>query len=225
MKTNKLRMNLQLFADPHGGQGGEGGQNNGQSEPNGAPAPQTGQQEPPKTPEIDYEKLASVIEGKKAVAEDTVLKNFFKKQGLSKEEMESAIGAYKKQKEESEPDPTALQAQVVQAQQLAVASEIEKEGVLIGVEMGLDVKTIPYVMKLADTSAVVVEGKVDADKLKEAVNKVLEDVPALKQGKTEEQSKGFVQVGAGQTGGQTNTTGQQSNTPVTPSKRWNRFNN
>ena len=161
MKTNKLRMNLQLFADPNGGQGGEGGQNNGQSEPNGAPAPQTGQQEPPKTPEIDYEKLASVIEGKKAVAEDTVLKNFFKKQGLSKEEMDSAIGAYKKQKEESEPDPTALQAQVVQAQQLAVASEIEKEGVLIGVEMGLDVKTIPYVMKLADTSAVVVEGKLD----------------------------------------------------------------
>ena len=93
------------------------------------------------------------------------------------------------------------------------------------IEMGLDVKTIPYVMKLADTSAVVVEGKVDADKLKEAVNKVLEDVPALKQGKTEEQSKGFVQVGAGQAGVQTNTTGQQSNTPVTPSKRWNRFNN
>ena len=154
-----------------------------------------------------------------------MLKNFFKKQGLSKEEMDSAIGAYKKQKEESEPDPTALQAQVVQAQQLAVASEIEKEGVLIGVEMGLDVKTIPYVMKLADTSAVVVDGKVDADKLKEAVNKVLEDVPALKQGKTEEQSKGFVQVGAGQAGGQTNTTGQQPNTPVTPSKRWNRFNN
>ena len=65
---------------------------------------------------------------------------------------------------------------------------------------------------------------VEADKLKEAINKVLEDVPAFKQGKTEEQSKGFVQVGAGQTGSQTNTTGQQSATPVIPTKRWNRFN-
>lgn len=222
MREPKLRMNLQLFADPSGG---EGGQNDGQPEPNGTPVPQDGQKgQPQKTPEINYEKLASVIEGKKAVAEETVLKNFFKKQGLSKEEMDSAISAYKQQKQDSEPDPTALQAQVVQAQQLAVASEIEKEGVLIGVEMGLDVKTIPYVMKLADTSAVVVEGKVDTDKLKEAVNKVLEDVPALKQGQTEERSKGFMQVGAGQTGGQTNTTGQQSNTPATPSKRWNRFN-
>lgn len=220
MRKNMLPMNLQLFADPE-----PSGQNaGGQPEPNGTPAPQAGQQEPPKTPEIDYEKLASVIEGKKSVAEDTVLKNYFKKQGLSKEEMDSAIGAYKKQKQESEPDPTALQAQVVQAQQLAVASEIEKEGVLIGVEMGLDVKTIPYVMKLVDTSAAVEDGKVDTDKLKEAINKVLEDVPALKQGKLEGQSKGFVQVGAGQTGSQTSTVGQQSATPVIPTKRWNRFN-
>ena len=74
MRKKILPMNLQLFADPE-----PSGQNTGgQSEPNGAPAPSTGQQEPPKTPEIDYEKLASVIEGKKAVAEDTVLKNYFK---------------------------------------------------------------------------------------------------------------------------------------------------
>ena len=214
---NILPMHLQLFAEPPAGNAGTGEQ----GDTGAASAQQT---EPPKTPEIDYEKLASVIEGKKAVAEDTVLKNYFKKQGLSREEMENAIGAYKKQKQESEPNPDALQAQVVQAQQLAVFSEIEKEGVLLGVEMGLDVKTIPYVMKLADTSAVVTEGKVDADKLKEAINKVLEDVPALKSGKKEEQSHGFVQVGAGQTGSQTNTTGQQSATPVIPTKRWNRFN-
>jgi hypothetical protein len=214
---NILPMHLQLFAEPPAGNAGTGEQ----GDTGAASAQQT---EPPKTPEIDYEKLASVIEGKKAVAEDTVLKNYFKKQGLSREEMENAIGAYKKQKQESEPNPDALQAQVVQAQQLAVFSEIEKEGVLLGVEMGLDVKTIPYVMKLADTSAVVAEGKVDADKLKEAINKVLEDVPALKSGKKEEQSHGFVQVGAGQTGSQTNTTGQQSATPVIPTKRWNRFN-
>lgn len=217
MRKKILPMNLQLFAEPPAGNAGTGEQ----GDTGAASAQQT---EPPKTPEIDYEKLASVIEGKKAVAEDTVLKNYFKKQGLSREEMENAIGAYKKQKQESEPNPDALQAQVVQAQQLAVFSEIEKEGVLLGVEMGLDVKTIPYVMKLADTSAVVAEGKVDADKLKEAINKVLEDVPALKSGKKEEQSHGFVQVGAGQTGSQTNTTGQQSATPVIPTKRWNRFN-
>lgn len=218
---NILPMHLQLFAEPPAGNAGTGEQ----GDTGAASAQQTGQQtEPPKTPEIDYEKLASVIEGKKAVAEDTVLKNYFKKQGLSREEMENAIGAYKKQKQESEPNPDALQAQVVQAQQQAVTSEIEKEGVLIGVEMGLDVKTIPYVMKLVDTSAAVADGKVNADKLKEAINKVLEDVPAFKQGKTEEQSKGFVQVGAGQTGSQTNTTGQQLATPVIPTKRWNRFN-
>ena len=40
------------------------------------------------TPEIDYDKIASIVEGKQKIAEDTVLKNYFKQQGLSGEEME-----------------------------------------------------------------------------------------------------------------------------------------
>ena len=56
------------------------------------------------TPAIDYEKIASIVEGKQKVAEDTVLKNYFKNQGLTGEEMAQAISSFKSQKASAQPD-------------------------------------------------------------------------------------------------------------------------
>ncbi len=54
MRKNMLPMNLQLFADPE-----PSGQNaGGQPEPNGTPAPQAGQQEPPV---IDVENINGMM--------------------------------------------------------------------------------------------------------------------------------------------------------------------
>ena len=47
---------------------------------------------------IDYNKIQEIIEGRNAKTEDSVLKAYFQKQGLSPEEMESAINAFKTQK-------------------------------------------------------------------------------------------------------------------------------
>ena len=40
---------------------------------------------------IDYNKIQEIIEGRNAKTEDSVLKAYFQKQGLSPEEMESAM--------------------------------------------------------------------------------------------------------------------------------------
>lgn len=191
MRKQKLRMNLQLFADPNSGQGGEGSQSGGAgSQSGGADGQQSGQQQ------FDYEKIASLIAGKQSVAEDTVLKNYFKQQGMSKEEMDSAISAFKRKRKEETPDPNALQEQIAQAQNAALHATIEKDGFMIGVNMGLDVKTIPYIIKMADLTEVAKEdGTVDQDKLKEAMNKVIADIPALKPNMDE--GHGFRQVGSG----------------------------
>ena len=47
---------------------------------------------------IDYAKIQEMIDGRNAKTEDSILKSYFEKQGLSKEEMESAINAFKTQK-------------------------------------------------------------------------------------------------------------------------------
>ena len=183
MKKALLPMKLQFFADPPA--------------PGGDPAPEASG-----APAFDYEKLASLIQGKQNVAEDTVLKNYFKQQGLSQEEAAQAIAAFKQQKAQSQPDVSALQGQLTdaqtqlsQAQAVARQAQIESAATVMAVSMGIDAKTIPYVLKMADLSKVMgQDGKINEETMKNALNQVLEDVPALKpQAKG---SSGFVQVGA-----------------------------
>lgn len=200
----KYRMNLQLFAEPTGGAGGTeppaGGQGQ-QTQPSsagGQPAP----------PQIDYTKIQQMLEGTLAAKEDTALKAYFKQQGLSQEEVEQAIATFKQQKAAQQPDVVALTQTAQAAQAAAQQAMLDKEATLAAISLGLDAKTIPYVLKMADLSqAIGQDGKVNTEALNTALNKVLEDVPALKPQASG--TTGFVQVGAASTGQQT------SNEPMT----------
>ena len=211
-----LPLNLQFFA----GEGGEGAGGEGAGTGGGQ-----GQQQQTQAPTFDYQKLADLINGKQSVTEDTVLKNYFKQQGLSQEEATQAIAAFKKQKAETQPNVEILQQQTTQAQQQAQQALIERDAYKLSAELGIDLKTMPYVLKLADMSAVVgSDGKIDQEKLKEALNKVLEDVPQLKP-QSEVQQNGFRQIGV-RNQQQTVTQQQQaqSQPAQVPTKRWNRWN-
>ena len=169
--------------------------------------PPAGTQTPPagsaaqttQTPAIDYDKIAQLVAGKQAVTEDSVLKGYFKQQGLSEDEMKQAIAAFKQQKAASQPDVGTLQSQLAQFQAAAAQAQIQSAATMAAVGLGIDAKTIPYVLKMADMSQVVgQDGKINEETLKNALNKVLEDIPALKPQAAG--STGFVQVGA--SGGQ-----------------------
>lgn len=183
-----LPMNLQMFAEP--------------------PAdPDSGVGDPPNTqqasaaaPAFDYDKLASLISGKQNVTEDTILKSYFKQQGLSKEEMDQAISTFKEQKAANTPDVNALQTQAQQAQELATKVQLEAKAQMAAIQLGVDPKVLPYLLKLADLSSLTLESK-DED-FTNVLNKVLEDVPALKKEQTS--STGFQVVGSsGQSQAQT----------------------
>ena len=195
-----------------------GTQNNAnpQGEPqNGA---QNSQQQTP--PAIDYGKIQQMLDGTLAAKEDTALKAYFRQQGLSQQEVEQAISAFKEQKAANQPD--VAQAQLAASQKAVQSAQVETAATMIAVSLGIDAKTIPYVLKMADFSQVIgQDGKINEETLKTAVNKVLEDIPALKpqaDGKT-----GFTQIG---TGGNPAQHPQQTTTnqPTVPTKRWNRWN-
>lgn len=192
-----------------GGTGGEGGSGGTGGNPN-------------QTQEIDYEKLAKIVAGKQSVAEDKVLKSYFQQQGLNQQEMEQAISAFKQQRDANKPDVAKLQSDAQAAQSLALSTQIENKALLMHSELGIDLKTIPHIMKLADLSAVVVDGKIDDEKLKEALNKVLEDVPQLKK-QPEQNTQGFRQIGAAQQQ-QTGSAAGAENKPAVAQKKWNRWN-
>lgn len=158
--------------------------------------------------EIDYDKIASIIEGKTKATEETVLKGYFKEQGLTGDEMKSAIEMFKKDKASRQPDVNALNRQIedgkgelAKANQRALMAETKVEAMTMASELGVEQKTIPYLLKMADLSKVIADGEISQEKLKESLNDVLKDIPQLKI-TAEEKPNGF-KIGA-DTSGQAN---------------------
>lgn len=201
----RFPMNLQLFAEggASGGQGdgagasGVAGNQPGASGTGASGTSSTGVQ-------FDYEKLAGLIAGKTSVTEDTVLKSYFKQQGLSQEEVIQAIQVFKAQKAANQPDVGALQTQAAQAQAAARKAQLENAAIMAAVGLGVDAKTIPYLIKMTDFGqAVGQDGKINEETVSNALKKTLEDVPGLKPAQNSQ--GGFVQMGASGSGNQTQT--------------------
>lgn len=173
---------------------------------------------------IDYDRIQQMLDGTLQAKERTALKKYFEQQGLTPEQAQQAIDDFKAHQAAKTPDTAALQTQLTQAQAVAQKAVIENAATMQAVQLGIDVKNIPYALKLADLSqATGQDGKINEEALKTAINKVLEDVPALK--KQENASTGFVQVGASGSGSQAGASGSAQTQPHSvPTKRWNRFN-
>lgn len=192
---------------------------------------QQGQQNRSTTPVIDYDKIQQMLDGTLAAKEDTALKAYFKQQGLSQQEVEQAIATFKQQKAAQQPDVAGMQNQINEAQtqltaaqKMAQQAQIESAATIAAVGLGVDAKTIPYVLKLADFSKVVgTDGSIKAEEVQAALNKVLEDVPALKP--QEASGRGFRQIGTGGNPAQhTQQTNNNQSQSAVPTHRWNRWN-
>lgn len=197
MKDNqkKLPLDIQLFA--------EGGEQ--------SPAVAAGQNATTQNTSsvgIDYEKIQGMIDSRNQRTEDSILKSYFQNEGLSQEEAKEAIKTYKSQKEENE-NRKIVESQNVQTELDKVKTEllkshIEREAFISAIDLGVDTKTAPYLIKMADFDNVTDEkGEIDKDKVKEAINKVLTDIPGLKV--KEEAGTAGVKVGV-----------DSSNSDVTP---------
>ena len=186
-------------------------QNNSQNPPQGAQGATQNQNQGNASAgaSIDYDKIQQMLNGTLAAKEDTALKAYFKQQGLSQEEAEQAMTAFKAQKAANQPDVAAIQSQLAQARAEAQRVQVENAALLAAQGLGIDAKTIPYVLKLADLGSVVgQDGKINEETLQTSLNKVLEDVPALKP--QPGGSGGFVRVGAGGGNQNQNTTNEDA---------------
>lgn len=134
---------------------------------------------------INYNKIQEIIEGRNAKTEDSVLKAYFQKQGLSPEEMESAINAFKTQKANQanaqNKELTDTQASLQKVQLENQRLKIEKKAYDFVDDLNVDNKTMPYLLKMADfNNCIGKDGNVLEDTLKAALQKVVDDVPGLK---------------------------------------------
>jgi hypothetical protein len=212
-----LPINLQFFAD---GGADNGGQDNNAGGTNNNAAGQNSQG----SAGIDYDKIQSMLDTATAKKENAVLKSYFQQQGLSEEEVSQAIATFKQNKqqqvEQQQNANASLQNEVAAAQKDAEQARIELAATQVAMTLGINAKTVQYVLKMADFSkAKGTDGKISEDNVKAALEQVLKDVPALKP--STENNEGF-QIGAGQqNNGQQSSAGNNVNVPT---KRWNRFN-
>ena len=185
-ETGKMPMNLQFFAEGSG-EGGEGNGNQNNNAGNGNSNQNTGNNNQGAT--YTQEQLDGIVNSRTARAEQSALRSFFQQQGMSENEVTQAINSYKEQRAKNKPDVAGMQTQLAQEQ---------SRNLQLTIELGIDSKSIPYVIKMADFKDVAGEnGTVDAEKVKAAINKVLEDVPALKPaGNGETNNQGFKPIGA-----------------------------
>ena len=93
------------------------------------------------------------------------------------------------------------------ANQEAEKVRIELVATQVAITLGIEAKTVPYVLKMADFSkAKGTDGKISEDNVKAALEQVLKDVPALKP--STENNDGF-QIG-GPGGGNTNQANEEA---------------
>lgn len=157
------------------------------------------------TATIDYDKIANILDGRMKATEDSVLKGYFKEQGLTGEEMAQAINMFKADKASKTPDIESLNAQIAEANKRALNAELELKATGIATELGVSAAKVPYLLKMADTTKATKDGKIDKAKLKESLEAVLNDVPELKGQVQDSNNFGSFRIGAGNENNGVNT--------------------
>lgn len=148
---------------------------------------------------IDYEKIQAIVEGRNAKTEDIILKSYFQQQGLSADEMKTAIEDFKTTKAQK-AQQASLNEQKIQNENATLRAQIQQMKVnevanKCALEIGVDPKTIPYLIRMADlTGAVGQDGKISEEAVKTAFNSVLEALPQLK-GSSQQDNTGFQKIG------------------------------
>ena len=132
------------------------------------------------TPAFDYDRLAGILAGRQAQNEESVLKGYFRSMGITGDEAAQAISAFKAQKAAQTPDPARLTQERDEARAAALRSEMQTKALMMAGELGVEVSTMPYVLRMADLTGAAPAGTVDDAALRTALEKVLADIPQLK---------------------------------------------
>ena len=198
------KMKLQLFAES--GTANSGAENNGNgTNPNtegngGTDGAASGNKQT-----YTQEDLDKIVTERTGRAEKSALKSFFQQKGLTEDEANAAIEAYKKTKAEqaeaSKNDAKAQADRADAAEKSAQEAIAKANAVLIkanaqiqAANLGVKSNKLDYVVKMADLTKITIDddGNPDEAAIKAAVEQVLKDVPELKDSK---ESSGF-KIGA-----------------------------
>ena len=141
---------------------------------------------------VDYDKIQAMIDKGTTQKENAILKSYFEQQGMSEDDVKSAISDWKSRKQTQAQAQTdsfnKLQESNKALQERLTQELLKKQAFSDCLDLGIDKNTIPHVIKCADfTDAINEKGEVNAEKVRASVEQVLKDVPAFKSSASEKQ--------------------------------------
>ena len=141
---------------------------------------------------VDYDKIQAMIDKGTTQKENAILKSYFEQQGMSEDDVKSAISDWKSRKQTQAQAQTdsfnKLQESNKALQERLTQELLNKQAFNDCLDLGIDKNTIPHVIKCADfTDAINENGEVNAEKVRASVEQVLKDVPAFKSSASEKQ--------------------------------------
>ena len=141
---------------------------------------------------VDYDKIQAMIDKGTTQKENAILKSYFEQQGMSEDDVKSAIADWKSRKQTQAQAQTdsfnKLQESNNALQERLTQELLNKQAFNDCLDLGIDKNTIPHVIKCADfTDAINENGEVNAEKVRASVEQVLKDVPAFKSSANEKQ--------------------------------------
>ena len=141
---------------------------------------------------VDYDKIQAMIDNGTTQKENAILKSYFEQQGMSEDDVKSAISDWKSRKQTQAQAQTdsfnKLQESNKALQERLTQELLNKQAFSDCLDLGIDKNTIPHVIKCADfTDAINENGEVNAEKVRASVEQVLKDVPAFKSSANEKQ--------------------------------------
>ena len=141
---------------------------------------------------VDYDKIQAMIDKGTTQKENAILKSYFEQQGMSEDDVKTAISDWKSRKQtqaQAQTDSFNKLKESNKALQERLTQELlNKQAFSDCLDLGIDKNTIPHVIKCADfTDAINENGDVNAEKVRASVEQVLKDVPAFKSSANEKQ--------------------------------------
>lgn len=147
----------------------------------------------------NYDEIFSKLDAILYKRADGLAKSALKDNGVEENEIADIVKAYREQKQNKANEQanalTEAQATIANLQKQIADKAVDDALAAAALELGVDAKQMPYVTRLASRDGVLgADGAPDAEKVKAAINQVLEDVPALKASANEQ--RGFVPIGS-----------------------------
>lgn len=159
------------------------------------------------SPSIDYEKIAEIVSKRSSSTEESVLKGYFKQQGLDEKQMSEAINSYKQaQSQKQQEEANRINNLVKETETLKITllnKNIDEKATSVALSLGVDSTKIPFLLKLMERKDLANEkGEILEDKTKLSIETVLKAFPDFKSA-SNGMGIGFQAIGANGQGSQT----------------------